>query len=40
VPLARGRLPKTSSGKPRRQEACRMYEAGRLKPLESAPSPA
>jgi acyl-CoA synthetase (AMP-forming)/AMP-acid ligase II len=38
VPLARGRLPKTSSGKPRRQEACRMYEAGRLKPLESAPS--
>ncbi len=34
VPLEKGRLPKTSSGKPRRQEACRLYESGKLRPLD------
>lgn len=31
VVLAPGQLPKTSSGKPRRAEACRWYEAGMLR---------
>ncbi|MFL6654098.1 MAG: fatty acyl-AMP ligase [Sulfurifustis sp.] len=31
VLLAPGQLPKTSSGKPRRAEACRWYEAGTLR---------
>jgi acyl-CoA synthetase (AMP-forming)/AMP-acid ligase II len=31
VLVGRGQLPKTSSGKPRRFEACRLYEAGLLR---------
>lgn len=30
VQVAKGELPRTSSGKPRRLEACRMYQAGQL----------
>jgi len=36
--VAKGELPRTSSGKPRRLDACRMYQAGRLARLENSPA--